>query len=70
MLVALINERHRGSFDYLYLPIDFLNHCNVGYAFINMMSTSGVLALYNDLHRSAWKHFNSSKICEITYARL
>ena len=70
MLIELIEKTHRGTFDYLYLPIDFQNHCNVGYAFINMRSTSAVLTFYNAFHGSSWDHFNSKKICEITYARL
>ena len=46
MLLATIEDRHEGKFDLLYLPIDFKNRCNVGYAFINFISTSDILAFY------------------------
>ncbi|KAE7996292.1 hypothetical protein FH972_001025 [Carpinus fangiana] len=49
MLLAAIDENHRGTYDFLYLPIDFKNKCNVGYAFINMLSPSHIIPFYEVL---------------------
>ncbi|KAM7487230.1 hypothetical protein LguiB_024714 [Lonicera macranthoides] len=58
------------SFDFVYLPIDFINKCNVGYGFVNMTSPEATLRLYKAFHHQSWEVFNSRKICEVTYARL
>ncbi|GAB4829281.1 hypothetical protein Ancab_018949 [Ancistrocladus abbreviatus] len=58
------------SYDFLYLPIDFNNKCNVGYGFVNMTSPEATLRLYKAFHKQHWEVFNSRKICEVTYARV
>ncbi|KAE9607995.1 hypothetical protein Lal_00003521 [Lupinus albus] len=64
------NNQPLSSFDFLYLPIDFNNKCNVGYGFVNMTSPEATLRLYKAFHHKHWQVFNSRKICHITYARV
>ncbi|TKY47702.1 terminal ear1 [Spatholobus suberectus] len=58
------------SYDFVYLPIDFNNKCNVGYGFVNMTSPEATFRLYKAFHLQHWEVFNSRKICEVTYARV
>jgi len=70
MLLETLDEVVKGRYDFLYLPIDFKNGCNVGYAFINMLSAADIVAVYETFDDSKWAHFNSEKICQISYARI
>eukprot|EP01018_Ginkgo_biloba_P017471 Gb_11658 [translate_table: standard] len=70
MLLAAIDEHHRGTYDFLYLPIDFKNKCNVGYAFINMTSPSHIIPFYQALNGKKWEKFNSEKVASLAYARI
>lgn len=74
MLLALMEERFAGMlpfpFDFFYLPIDFKNRCNVGYAFINMTTPHCIPALVEEFHGRRWPKFNSEKVCRIAYARI
>nr|XP_016440927.1 PREDICTED: protein terminal ear1 homolog [Nicotiana tabacum] len=63
-------EQPKSSYDFVYLPIDFINKCNVGYGFVNMTSPQATLRLYKAFHHQSWEVFNSRKICQVTYARL
>ncbi|KAI3989141.1 hypothetical protein MKX01_033177 [Papaver californicum] len=57
------------AFDFLYLPIDFKTGCNKGYAFVNMINSSGAkkLGLFLDNYR--WSVYQSKKICKFTDAK-
>lgn len=54
-VLQTIEEQFKGTFDFFYLPIDFKNKCNVGYAFINMLApeVSRQLALHGTCVASA-----------------
>eukprot|EP00257_Ricinus_communis_P014473 XP_015572152.1 protein terminal ear1 [Ricinus communis] len=64
------DDQPLSSYDFVYLPIDFNNKCNVGYGFVNMTSSQATLRLYKAFHHQHWEVFNSRKICEVTYARV
>ncbi|KAK4488723.1 hypothetical protein RD792_004503 [Penstemon davidsonii] len=70
MLLAAIDERHRGTYDFIYLPIDFKNKCNVGYAFINMTDPSLIVHFYQTFNGKKWEKFNSEKVATLAYARI
>eukprot|EP01026_Neomeris_dumetosa_P066905 TRINITY_DN64_c4_g1_i4.p1 TRINITY_DN64_c4_g1~~TRINITY_DN64_c4_g1_i4.p1 ORF type:complete len:338 (+),score=46.88 TRINITY_DN64_c4_g1_i4:101-1114(+) len=72
MLLDTINESGlTGRYDFLYLPIDFRNRCNVGYAFINMRNSStDVPLLYSVFNGRRWERFNSEKVAQVAYARI
>ncbi|XP_028548605.1 protein MEI2-like 2 isoform X2 [Dendrobium catenatum] len=70
MLLAAIDENHKGTYDFLYLPIDFKNKCNVGYAFINMTSPLHIISFYQAFNGKKWERFNSEKVSSLAYARI
>ncbi|CAL9090049.1 unnamed protein product [Musa textilis] len=70
MLLAAIDENHKGTYDFLYLPIDFKNKCNVGYAFINMVSPSHIMSFYKTFNGKKWEKLNSEKVVLLAYARI
>lgn len=40
-------KNYKVKFDFFYLPIDYNNACNVGYAFINFIHTKFIVDFYN-----------------------
>jgi hypothetical protein len=71
MLLDQLNLRgYEGKYNFFYLPIDFRNRCNVGYAFINFLSSETAKVFKNHLDGYRLTGFNSQKICEVSFARV
>ncbi|XP_047312412.1 protein MEI2-like 4 [Impatiens glandulifera] len=70
MLLAAIDEQCQGTYDFIYLPIDFKNNCNVGYAFINMIDPLHIIPFYKAFNGRKWDKFNSEKMVVLAYARI
>ena len=72
MLLSEFTENGHGPgiIDFFYLPIDFKNRCNRGYAFINFVDYRDILPFHRRYYGKHWRTFNSDKICDITYARI
>lgn len=62
MLLQEIDASYRGAYDFFYLPIDFKNKCNVGYAFINFIDYRRIVPFFREFNGQRWKNFNSEKV--------
>ena len=65
MLLQEIDASYRGAYDFFYLPIDFKNKCNVGYAFINFMDYRRIVPFFREFNAQRWKNFNSEKVRKV-----
>jgi len=74
MLVKQLEQDLKGQFDFVYLPIDFKNKCNVGYAFINFRTIEACECFLNSFNgvevRKCLPGLNSRKVTEVTPARV
>jgi hypothetical protein len=69
-LKAVLDEQCFGTYDFVYLRIDFKSGCNVGYAFINFADVHGMIALIDNIERRCWPGYRSNKAAEISYATI
>mmetsp|Transcript_47494 Transcript_47494/g.136133 ORF Transcript_47494/g.136133 Transcript_47494/m.136133 type:complete len:682 (+) Transcript_47494:98-2143(+) len=74
MLVKQLSQDFKGRFDFVYLPIDFKNRCNVGYGFINFRNPEACdefVIKFNGVDvRKCLPGLNSRKVAEVTPARV
>jgi hypothetical protein len=57
-----INSYYEGIYDFLYLPLDPSNNCNLGFAFINLLDSFQILQFVEIFKGKSWKKFNSLKV--------
>jgi hypothetical protein len=70
MLSVLDRAGVASTFDFFYLPVDFRNRCNLGYAFINFVCPADAARLFRGFHGRRWEEQHSRKVCEVKYARV
>ena len=70
LMLERVDRHFVKQYDFFYLPIDFKNKCNVGYAFINFLNINSIPPFYEEFNNTKWERFNSEKICSINYARI
>ena len=61
-------RRHRGAFDYLYLPMDFERGQNRGFAFVNFITPRGVPNFYEEFHGHPLTESSANRRVEIIFA--
>jgi hypothetical protein len=70
LLIEDINENFKDKYNLIYLPIDNVNCCNLGFGFINFTNIFHILGFYDYYFGKKWKKFNSDKKCELAYSKI
>lgn len=70
MLTDMLDEHHKGQYDFVYLRMDFKNKCNVGYAFVNFIDFKVIPSFFKKINGKGWMKYKSNKIAELTYASI
>jgi hypothetical protein len=59
-----------GEYDFFYLRVDFVNHCNVGYAFVNFTHPYAIIRFHSAYSDMKWSVYGSEKTCITSYATI
>ncbi|KAL1608332.1 hypothetical protein SLS60_003273 [Paraconiothyrium brasiliense] len=69
-LKTLLDRVCFGTYDFIYLRIDFKSGHNVGYAFINYVDMAGMIAMLDKVENRGWPGYRSTKNAELSYATI
>ncbi len=61
---------YKEGIEFFYLPMDYRNKCNVGYAFISFVDNATARRFMAKFTGYKLPGFNSHKICEVSWARV
>ncbi|XP_018448644.1 protein terminal ear1 homolog [Raphanus sativus] len=64
-----VRQQTPSSYDFLYLPMDFVKHANLGYAFVNFTSSVAAERFRREYDNFLWVDFGYKKICKISVAK-
>lgn len=76
LLVQLLQEHHLGEYDFVYLPMDFKNKCNGGYAFVNFRTIEACKSCFDLFSGMEVKNllggasYGGKKVMEVSPARV
>lgn len=69
MLMSLLDRLGlAGDYDFMYLPFDFKRDANLGYAFVNLVSSEAVESLWKALDGFSDWSLPSSKVCQVKWS--
>mmetsp|Transcript_102858 Transcript_102858/g.286435 ORF Transcript_102858/g.286435 Transcript_102858/m.286435 type:complete len:400 (+) Transcript_102858:103-1302(+) len=69
MLLSLLDEHDfKLHYDFVYLPMDFRNGVNLGYAFVNLLTHEDALRFMETFEGFSRWFFDSAKVCEVSWA--
>jgi hypothetical protein len=69
-IIEDINIEFKDKYDLFYLPLDYFNNANLGFAFINFVDSYHIISFFEMFRGKKWRRFNSEKICELAYAKI
>jgi len=58
----------QGTYDFVYLPIDFRTNMSLGYAFVNFVSSWDALQFMRHFDGFSNWHFSSPKVCQVSWS--
>ena len=76
-LIKEVDAFIKGKYNYLYMPFDQIvnfiiilikKNCNIGYAFINLITADDVEYFYKKFDSKKW-NLNLNKTCALSYAK-